>query len=182
MRIFREAMRWVFSIAVSFILALFVCTYIIQPTKVSGHSMEPTLHDTERLFILKWTHTFSMTPNYGDIVVIDSRIDRNRTFSDEFLDNPFFNFLTHNDEHEIFFIKRVIGKPGDTLEIRDHHVYRNGQLLKEPYIKETMLDLSEQTFVVPKDHIFVMGDNRNHSKDSRDIGFIPLSHVLGKKL
>jgi signal peptidase I len=144
--------------------------------------MEPTLANSERLFILKWTHTFSITPNYGDIVVIDSRVDRVRTFKDELLDNPFFNFVTHQSDQEIFYIKRVIGKPGDTLEFKNHHVYRNGEALNEPYLKETMLYTSEQSFIVPEDHIFVMGDNRNHSKDSREIGFIPLSHVLGKKL
>lgn len=182
MKLRKEIMSWVQSIAVAFVLALLISTFIIQPTKVLGHSMEPTLSDSKRIFIQKVSHTFSLPPDYGDIVVIDSRVNRNRTLKDEFFDNPFFNLFTGNGNKEIYYIKRVIGKAGDVLEFKDHHVIRNGKVLDEPYIKETMLFTSEEKWKVPAGHIFVMGDNRNHSTDSREIGYIPLDHVIGKKL
>jgi signal peptidase I len=88
--------------------------------------------------------------------------------------------LNNVDDHQ-FYVKRLIGKPGDILEFKDHKVYRNGIALQEPYIKEVMNFISDKKWVVPDKYIFVMGDNRNNSNDSRSIGFIPLDHVLGKK-
>ena len=76
----------------------------------------------------------------------------------------------------------MIGKPGDQLELKDDKMYRNGVPLDEPYINEAMRANGNKKWTVPADHIFVMGDNRNNSMDSRVIGYIPLDHVLGKKL
>jgi signal peptidase I len=143
--------------------------------------MDPTLHDNQRVFVSKLSHTFSYFPDYGDIVIIDSRVDRDRSFKDDVLDNPIFQLLLNRSNHN-FYIKRVIGKPGDVLELKDHRVYRNGVPLDEPYLNEVMSESADEQWVVPDDHIFVMGDNRNNSQDSRVIGFIPLDHVLGKKL
>ena len=76
--------------------------------------------------------------------------------------------------------KRVIGRPGDTLEFKDGHVWRNGEELQEPYTKDPAMNYSRTTpVVVPEGHVFVMGDNRNHSSDSRFIGPVPVDHVLG---
>lgn len=143
--------------------------------------MDPTLHDKERVYVSKLLHTFSYLPNYGDIVIIDSRIDRARTFKDDVLEYPLFQLMTTTAEHN-FFVKRVIGKPGDILEFKDHKVFRNGEELNEPYIKELMDYESDKKWVVPDNHIFVMGDNRNNSKDSRMIGYVPLDHIMGKLL
>jgi signal peptidase I len=99
----------------------------------------------------------------------------------DLLDSPLLSlFLKADDRH--VWIKRVIGKPGDTLEFKNHKVYRNGQALDEPYVKEQMIFESDKQWVVPEGHIWVMGDNRNNSSDSRVIGFVPLDHVLGKKV
>jgi len=81
---------------------------------------------------------------------------------------------------EIFWIKRVIGKAGDRLEFKNGKVYRDGVPLDEPYVKEPMLYTSDEVIVVPEGHIFVMGDNRNNSFDSRMVGPIPVDHVIGK--
>jgi len=80
-----------------------------------------------------------------------------------------------------YWIKRVIGEPGDLLEYIDGKVHRNGNELEEDYIKENML-FPFETIVVPENHVFVLGDNRNNSYDSRDIGTVPIDHVLGKVL
>ena len=181
MTIIKTIWSWVSSVGIAFALALFIGVFIIQPFKVEGHSMDPTLHDQERLFVSKLPHTFSRIPEYGDIVIIDSRVDRNRSFKDDVLEFPVFQILSGKTDH-IFYVKRVIGKPGDVLEFKDHKVYRNSVALNEPYIKETMNYSSDKKWVVPENHIFVMGDNRNNSNDSRSIGFIPLDHSIGKKI
>jgi signal peptidase I len=180
MKTLYEIWSWVRSIGIAFIIAFCISVFVFQPFKVSGHSMDPSLHDKQFLIVSKFSHTFSYLPNYSDIVVIDSRVDRIRTFKDDLLEFPLLQFLTSSSD-PIFYVKRVIGKPGDTLEFKDHKVFRNGIALQEPYIKETMNYTSDQKLVVPDKHIFVMGDNRNNSNDSRSIGFIPLDHVMGKK-
>ena len=100
---------------------------------------------------------------------------------DDVMENPLIQLLTR-DENRVYYVKRVIGKPGDVLEISSGELYRNGEKLEEPYIKETMNAFSQGKWEVPDGHVFVMGDNRNHSDDSRSIGAVPLNHVLGKKL
>lgn len=144
--------------------------------------MEPTLHDNQRIYVSKLLHTFSYLPDYGDIVVIDSRVERERTFLDDVTETPLVQLLFGKEEGHFLYVKRVIGKPGDVIAVRDNQLYRNGELLEEPYIKEPMELEMDGEWTVPEDHVFVMGDNRNNSRDSRDIGFIPLDHVLGTKI
>ncbi|MCD1259923.1 signal peptidase I [Paenibacillus athensensis] len=183
MKVVKQIWSWIGSIAISFVLVVFLGVFVFQSTKVSGHSMDPTLHDTQKVYVSKLSHTFSYEPNYGDIVIIDSRVTMQRTFKDDLTESPLLSLFTRSDDKHIW-IKRVIGKPGDTLELKEHHMYRNGQMLDEPYIYEQMNESPEndKTWTVPADHIFVMGDNRNNSMDSRVIGFVPLDHVLGKKI
>jgi signal peptidase I len=181
MRIWREAMSWVHTFLISIVVAILISIFVFQPSKVMGSSMEPTLENGQRIYISKLPYTLELEPEYGDIVIIDSRVDRERTFWDDVFEHPLVNRLTgQNDRHT--WVKRVIGKPGDSIEIRDNQVYRNGDPLTEPYVIEPMLDRLEGAIVVPQGMIFVMGDNRNNSRDSRDIGAVPFDHVLGKKI
>lgn len=173
---------WAKTLGFAIVLAMCISIFVFQPFKVEGHSMDPTLNDKEHILVSKLSHTFSYLPDYGDIVIIDSRIDRKRTFKDDLLDNPFISLLTSKSGEHTFYVKRVIGKPGDVLEFKDHQVIRNGVVLQEPYIKEAMEFVSDDQWVVPENHVFVMGDNRNNSRDSREMGFIPLDHVMGKKI
>ncbi|HBX22170.1 MAG TPA: signal peptidase I [Desulfotomaculum sp.] len=172
---------WVGTCGIAFALTLFISIFIFQPYKVEGHSMDPTLHDQERIYVSKLQRTFSCIPEYGDIVIIDSRVNRERSIKDDFLEFPVILSVLGKTDH-IYYIKRVIGKPGDVLEFKDDIFYRNGVALNEPYIKEAMNDSREEKWVVPENHIFVMGDNRNASRDSRAIGFIPLDHNIGKMI
>ncbi|AWB44946.1 signal peptidase I [Paenibacillus sp. CAA11] len=181
MRIWKEIGSWSLSIGLAFILSMFIGIFIFQPYKVYGHSMDPTLHDKQRIYAEKWSYTLGNQPDYGDIVIVDSRVERKRTFWDSAREHPLISLLTGDTMDEVFYVKRVIGKPGDTVEIKNAKVFRNGEQLDEPYIKEQMELLPDQTWNVPEDHIFVMGDNRNNSNDSRMIGFIPMDHVLATK-
>lgn len=179
MKIIKVVTSYVPAVALAFVLSLFIGIFVFQPYKVVGQSMEPTLQDAQRVYTSKLARTFSHMPAYGDIVVIDSRVNRERSFMDSILEHPLIQLMRGTNEDHTFFIKRVIGKPGDVIEIKDQQVYRNGEALVEPYIKEKMNPAENGKWVIPDNHIFVMGDNRNNSKDSREIGPIPFDHIMG---
>jgi len=182
MAFLKKIWSWTLTLVTAFVLACLIGIFIIQPYKVEGHSMDPTLRDGQRIYVSKLSHTFHYLPDYGDIVIIDSRVSRERTFLDDILENPMIRLFYPAADDGIFYVKRVIGKPGDTIEFKNHTVYRNGEPVVEPYLKEMMAFQSDRTWKVPENHIFVLGDNRNHSEDSRYIGYIPLGHVLGIKV
>ena len=121
-------------------------------------------------------------PNYGEIVIIDSRVQRERSWRDD-LAEPMLNYVAFFDKSvagKNVWVKRVIGREGDSLEFKDGFVYRNGEKLNEPYVPEPMTYTRPGKVEIPKGHVFVMGDNRNHSTDSRYIGPVPVEHVLGR--
>ena len=152
-----EVKDWVVSIAIAVVLAFIIRYFIVELYLVDGPSMRPTLQSAERLVVNKFIYRFR-APERGEILVFRYPRDPSRDF-----------------------IKRVIAVPGDTIEIKDGRVFVNQQLMNEPYILEkTLSDYPLST--VPEGHIFVMGDNRNNSEDSRysDVGFVPLKLVKGK--
>lgn len=152
-----EAKDWIVSIAVAMILAFFIRYFIVELYLVDGPSMMPTLQNQERLVVNKFIYRFR-APERGEILVFKYPSDPSRDF-----------------------IKRVIAVPGDTIEIKDGRVFVNQQLMNEPYIlSQTRGNYPLST--VPEGHIFVMGDNRNNSEDSRfaDVGFVPYDLIKGK--
>ena len=154
-----EIKDWVVSIVVAVALAMFIRTFIVELYVVDGPSMRPTLESEERLVVNKFIYRFR-PPEKGDVLVFQYPRDPSRDF-----------------------IKRVIAVPGDTIEIREGRVLVNDQLLTEDYILEkTRSEYPKST--VPEGRIFVMGDNRNNSEDSRfaDVGFVPYDLIKGKAL
>ncbi len=178
----KEVFDWVYSIVVALFLAMLIHIFLFVPTRVSGESMYPTLDDGQYLIVSKIMHVLREMPDYGDIVIIDSRTRRERSWVDD-LTEPMNNYIAifnkNRQEHSVW-VKRVIGKGGDTLAFRDGAVWRNGEPLDEPYIHEPMEFSMDGTYTVPEGTVFVMGDNRNHSSDSRFIGPVPVDHVLGR--
>ncbi len=137
------------------IIAVLVRGFIIEPYKVFGPSMEPTLWDAEWLYVSKVTYRFG-TPKRGDVIMFAYPLDQSKDY-----------------------VKRVIAVGGDTIELRVGRLYVNGQQVPEPYVQSPGLyEMSPQ--VVPEDAIFVMGDNRVNSEDSRVFGPVKLSLVRGK--
>ena len=152
-----EIKDWIVSIVVAVALAMFIRTFIVELYVVDGPSMRPTLESEERLVVNKFIYRFRV-PEKGEVLVFQYPRDPSRDF-----------------------IKRVIATPGDTIEIREGRVLVNDQLLTEDYILEkTRSEYPKST--VPEGRIFVMGDNRNNSEDSRfaDVGFVPYDLIKGK--
>jgi signal peptidase I len=118
--------------------------------------MEPTLHNGELLIVSRLAYKLSQ-PETADIIVFHLPQDLGQDY-----------------------IKRVIGLPGDTVEIKGRQVYVNKQLLDEPYIAARPISIG--TWTVPEDQLFVLGDNRNNSSDSRAWGMVPVEDVVGKAL
>ena len=154
-----EIKDWIFSIVAAIVVAMFIRTFIVELYVVDGPSMRPTLQHEERLVVNKFIYHVR-DPQKGEVVIFRYPRDTSRDF-----------------------IKRVIATAGDTIEIKEGHVYVNDQLLREDYILEkTRTEYPKVT--IPEGTIFVMGDNRNNSEDSRfsDVGFVPLDLVKGKAI
>ncbi len=181
MFVWKTIREWLIYMLCSFLFILIVGMYVFQPIKVEGHSMDPTLQDNQKVYMHKLNHTFSRTPDYGQIVVIDSRLEKSRTIADEFLDTPIVRLFVRSD-NPYLWIKRVIALPGDEIIVKDFKVFLNGSPIDEPYLNEVMSTPLEQKWVIPEGYVFVMGDNRNFSKDSRIIGLIPIDHIIGTKI
>src|ERR1700748_1025806 len=147
----RQDLRsWTRDLAVALGLALVIIVFLYQPVKVEGTSMAPLLSDQERIFINKFVYR-SEPIGRGDVVVFWYPLDRTKSF-----------------------IKRVVGLPGDQVEIRRGLGFINGRKLEEPYVPPQFVDTSAYGPVrVPMDEYFVMGDHRISSNDSRIFGFVP---------
>ncbi len=145
----REIVGWVLSITLAIAAALLIRAFVFEIILVDGDSMLPTLHSDERVAIEKVSR-YGGLPDRGDIVIVE------------------YPNLTGT------YVKRTIGLPGETVEVKDSTVYINGQPLSEPYVSsDKYQDMAP--VVVPEDHIFVMGDNRAHSLDSRTTYIGPIS-------
>ncbi len=157
-----EVMSWIRDILIAVIIAVIIAQ-CIQPTIVREHSMQNTLQPNDYLILNKLAYRFGGEIEYGDIVVFHSN-------------------LQTEDGDEKLLIKRVIAKGGDTVSIADGQVYRNGELLDEPYTKDGYTNGGMDETVVPEGQLFLMGDNRVVSVDSRSqkVGFISEDLVIGK--
>ncbi len=155
--LWREIVEWVVLFAGAYLLATLISTYIFQIIPVMGESMTPTLQSGERMFVTKFTYYFR-EPERHEIVI------------------------THYPESGDLFVKRVVGLPGETIGVHDGQVYIDGEPLEEPYTREDTIYYEMEDTVIPEGYVFVMGDNRNDSKDSHSssVGPLPLSDLVGK--
>ena len=158
-----EVFEWIKVIVIAGILALII-THFVKPTIVKGESMVPTLYPNDYLIMNRVAYK-NKSIDYLDIVVFHSNISLDGESSKKKKD----------------LVKRVIGLPGDIIEVKDGMVYRNGEELNEQYIKDGITD-RDIIVVVPENHYFVMGDNRLNSSDSRDerVGMISKESIIGK--
>jgi signal peptidase I len=152
-----EIRVWTRDLLIAIGLALVIIVFLYQPVKVEGTSMAPLLSDQERIFINKFVYRFEPIQR-RDVVVFWYPLDRSKSF-----------------------IKRIIGLPGEKVEIRQGIVYVNGHAIQEPYVPPQYEDLSDFGPVrVPKDSYFVMGDHRISSNDSRVFGPVDSKFIYGR--
>ena len=199
----KEILSWAEVIVVAVVLAWFLVSFIIINATVPSGSMENTIMPGNRLFGLRLTYYFG-NPKRGDIAVFKYPV--NETLISELKDKDGKAFLKANKIKHVNYIKRVIGLPGETVEIRDAKIYIDGseEPLDESYLKEEWLVKNDgYTFHVPDGCYLMLGDNRNNSSDARyweyiasqyfaaagvskteeeleQICYVPKKHMLGK--
>ncbi|MFT4114707.1 MAG: signal peptidase I [Silvibacterium sp.] len=148
---------WIRDVVVSIAASFLIITFLYQPVRVEGTSMQPELRDQDRLFINKFAYRFGSISR-GDVVVFHYPRDPQKSY-----------------------IKRVIALPGDSLRIDDGRVYVNGNRVSEPYVPARYEDSrSMPEIVIPHGEFFVMGDHRSISSDSRDFGPVDRELIYGK--
>ncbi|MCQ2976700.1 MAG: signal peptidase I [archaeon] len=161
--VLREILEWIEVLVVAFILAMVIKTFVIETTEVSGESMMTTLHHKEKLLVNRFIYKFT-TPDRGDIIV----------------------FLPDNENRN--YIKRIIGLPGETIDIKEGKVFVNGVELVEDYLTQETFNIirNPKTFpyTLAEDEYFAMGDNRGNSLDSRseDVGVLTVDKMRGKAI
>jgi signal peptidase I len=159
-----ELWEWSKALVIAIGIAYLIRTFLFAPYVVDGHSMETTLHDQERVFVDKLVY-FLSGPKRGDIIVFHATPEKD-------------------------FVKRVIGMPGDKVQVKNDVLFINGQKMEEPYIEAQKQSIEKQgrmftgdfgPVTVPQGRVFVMGDNRQNSLDSRfQLGPVELSKVVGR--
>ena len=153
MRFLREVLETVLP---ALLIALLINVFVGQATRVEGQSMEPSLHTDQRLVVEKVSYRFH-GPQRFDVVV-----------------------LRLPSQGEELLIKRVIGLPGETVEFKNGRVYINGEQLDEPFTVDETRPGRNGTVTVPPLHVYVLGDNRDRSNDSRSFGPVPIDNVVGR--
>lgn len=155
--------EWIKDILIAVVIAVIIIQFI-KPTIVKERSMQPTLYENNYIILSKQSYRFS-EPKYKDIIV-------------------FHSDLTTEEGKEKLLIKRIIAVPGDTLEITEGKVILNDEELEEDYILDPFTSGELEMMTIPEGQIFVMGDNRQNSRDSRDpfIGCIDIDQVIGKAI
>jgi signal peptidase I len=154
----KELREWIVSLTIAIVVAMLFQTYVYAQSEVQNVSMQNTLVAGQRLIEDKWSYRFH-EPKHGDIVIING------------------------PESELRLIKRAVGLPGDVIDIQNGAVYINGEKINEQYVKgQTFAGSVAVPFKVEQGQLFVMGDNREHSMDSRELGPIARSSIEGKAI
>lgn len=192
----KEILEWVYCIIIAVVLALLVRYFIGTPTIVQQPSMFPTLKEGQRLILNRTVRITHSLPKRGEIITFEAPSKSYFSAAEADLENPIaeYNYNINNvfskfryyvlEIGKDSYIKRVIGLPGEHVKIENGKVYINGEELQEDYLEPTVetdsLNGPFTDIVVPENCVFVMGDNRAQSTDSRRFGCIPLEKIEGK--
>lgn len=165
----KEILSWILTIAVAVAAALIIRTFIFEPVRVDGHSMCDTLQDKEIMFTTRYDYWLGK-PQFGDVVICNypGRISKG----------------LFGIQSKTKFVKRVMGVPGDTIEIKNFQLYRNGEAIDQSFLtpERNSHSLNAMMFgpvTLGENEYLVMGDNRDNSNDSRYIGPISEDMILG---
>lgn len=192
----KEILEWVYCVVIAIVIVLLVKTYIGVPTVVKQTSMFPTLKQNERLWLNKWDANWNEMPQRGEIITFEAPTDRFVQASHADLENPvaIYQYNPGNivskfvynvlEIGKTSYIKRVIALPGEHVEIKDGAVFVNGEKLVEDYLEgyvvTTNLEGSFVDIIVPENTVYVLGDNRAESTDSRRFGCVPVEKIESK--
>ncbi len=180
-KILKEIRSWVIIIFLALFFSALINSQLFAMATVKEVSMQNTLFADQMLIVNRLSY-INKAPKNGDIIIFYQSREIG-SFSQEFARSVsnIFSFLKPKEESRDRLVKRVIGTPGDVIDIQDGYVYLNGERLEEPYVKGiTEKGHYELPVTVGENQLFVMGDNREHSMDSRDFGPVDVSHVEGK--
>ena len=187
----KEVFEWVYTIVVALLIAFLIKGFLFDVVKVDGNSMFPTLYNNDRIIITK----LGYKPEQKDIIILDSNYKKREIYYDTLEDSgKEFNAVTRFFDYQFnlpqnlkkkYYVKRIIALPGQTVDIIDGKVYVDGEKLNEEYYQgETPITdpTVEYPVTIEEGHVFVMGDNRPHSSDSRvsSLGQVPYDAILGK--
>lgn len=192
----KDIFEWIYCVVIAVVLALLIRYYVGTPTIVKQRSMYPTFKQNERLILNRLYRTTHITPQRGEVITFEAPSvtyvepeeanSTNPTAKYERESKGWFSDFIYNvlEINKTSYIKRVIALPGEHLEIKDGKVYINGEELEENYLQENVttesMEGSFYDIVVPEGTVFVMGDNRSGSSDSRMFGCIPYEKIEGK--
>lgn len=193
----QDAIEWIACIVIAVVVAYLVRYYVGTPTVVQSESMYPTLIENQRLWLNRWSRTMKKMPERGNIITFEAPSEAPKIKSSINFDYPVAKYNnqpkgTWNkfvyyilEKTKDSYIKRVIALPGEHVEIKNGAVYINGEKLEEEYLQPGIVtDMSQggyfEDIIVPENTVFVMGDNRGRSIDSRVFGCIPLEKIESK--
>lgn len=187
----REIFEWVYSIVIAVVVAMCIKLVFFDVVRVDGLSMYPTLNDNDRLIVTK----LGYEPKQGDIIILDSTYNKREEYYDNLAEEEgkeelsgfeklITSFSLPDDVKKVYYVKRVIATEGQTVDLIDGKVYVDGEQLDEPYYSGETYSIDptvEYPITVDEGCIFVMGDNRGHSLDSRSsqLGEVKVEAVLG---
>ena len=190
----KEILEWGYCIVIAVVLALIVRYYVGTPTVVQMESMVPTFRQGDRLILNRLAITLGSDFERGDVITFEAPSSEYKSAAEIDQNNPvakydyeptnFFKRFAYYvlDINKKSYIKRVIGLPGEYVQIENGNVYIDGEILNEEYLPDGVKTTSTvfTEFTVPEGHLFVMGDNRSGSMDGRNFGCIPISKVESK--
>ena len=168
------------TVVIAFAIAMFLKSTVFAIPEIRMNSMENTLIQGERVLEIKFIYELT-APKRGDVIILD-KDNASKGFFLDYADEVKETIdIIRGKAGKNHLIKRVIGLPGDEIKIEEGQVYINDELLEETYVKgETYADALEFPLIVPEGKVFVMGDNREVSLDSRQLGFIDYKQIEGK--
>lgn len=179
-KIINEIKGIALTILGSIIIVAIVNTEVLASAKVQQESMENTLYNDEKLIVDKVSYNFT-APKREDIIIFFDNDEKGNIFQEGYEYLKEIVSISYDTDNRTRLVKRVIGIPGDEIDIKDGKVYLNENVLEEIYVKgETYSRNSELPIKVEEDTVFVLGDNREVSKDSRNFGLVKINQIEGK--
>ena len=189
----REVLEWVYCVIIAVVIVLLIKTFVGVPTVVKQTSMFPTLKQNERVWLNRWCITVNELPERGEIITFEAPTQRYIDLYHADYENPVAIYEYEPDTiiskfvynileiGKTSYIKRVIAFPGEHVQIKDGSVYINGEKLQEDYLQDyvvtTDLEGVYTDIIVPENTLYVLGDNRGESTDSRRFGCIPFDKI-----